>query len=290
MIRIIHALSEIGSRYRTILCDVWGVVHDGVAAFPAAVAALSDFRAGGGRVALLTNSPRPSPDLVAQLDALGVPRSAWDVVATSGDATQEALAAGLVGRRIHHVGPDRDRALFTRTAPDIPRPDVELVPLREAEGIVCTGLNDDSREGPEDYRALVLEGVSRGLPMLCANPDIVVDRGARRIWCAGAIARDYAAAGGRVLSFGKPHAPIYTLARRRLDAIGAETAAETVLAAGDGIETDIAGGIGEGLDTLFVAGGLSAGILGPGPLDPARLEALFAPHGLSPVWAIDRLR
>lgn len=294
MTRLVETLAGFAEGYEALYCDVWGVLHDGLAAFPEAVAALRGFRAGGGRVLLLTNAPRPFPEVAAQLDALGVPRDAWDAIATSGDAAQSGLAAGDVGFRVHHVGPEKDLGFFTRMAPDIrPARPIERVTLREAEGIVCTGLVDDETETPEDYRPLILEGTSRGLKMLCANPDILVHRGGRRVWCAGAIARAYAEAGGEVLYYGKPHAPIYMLAGRRLDALGgAPVSRDRILCVGDGLSTDIAGGIGEGFDTLFVTGGIAAGELGPDPRnpDPVLLERLLAAHELSPLAAIPALR
>ena len=165
---------------------------------------------------LLTNSPRPAGDVARQLDFLGAPRSCWDLVVSSGDAAQAAMAAGQFGRKVFHIGPERDLVFF-RDAEGRPL-DVERVPLEEAEGIVCTGLFDDRTETPADYRAIILYGKTKGLKLLCANPDIVVDVGDRRIYCAGAIAQAYAEAGGRSYYFGKPHPPIYALARRKLAA------------------------------------------------------------------------
>jgi HAD superfamily hydrolase (TIGR01459 family) len=216
MARIIERLEQVGNGYAALYCDLWGCLHDGVAAFPEAVAALERFKAAGGAVLLLTNSPRPRRDVMRQLALLGVPRGCYDDVVSSGDAAQAAMAAGLVGRRVHHIGPERDLVFFEdETGQPI---EVERVGLEEAEGIVCTGLFDDRSETPEDYRATILYGVNKGLKLLCANPDIVVDVGDQRIYCAGAIAAAYTDAGGTSLYFGKPHAPIYELARRRLEA------------------------------------------------------------------------
>ena len=172
--------------------------------------------------------------------------------------------------------------------------DVERVPLEEAEGIVCTGLFDDRTETPTDYRAIILYGKTKGLKLLCANPDIVVDVGDRRIYCAGAIAEAYSEAGGRSYYFGKPHPPIYTLARRKLAAaLGYELPADEILCLGDGIATDIAGAMGEGLDSLFVTGGLAAeetGTTATGGPDPARLATFLAEARLSPRLAMAFLR
>jgi HAD superfamily hydrolase (TIGR01459 family) len=291
MTEIIRSLDDIDPGYRVLYCDLWGCLHDGVRAFPAAVAALERFRAGGGTVALLTNSPRPEGSVMRQLEALGAPRSCYDLVVSSGDAAQAAMVAGQFGRRVHHIGPERDLAFFED---EQGQPfDVERVPIEEAEGIVCTGLFDDRVETPEDYRAQILYGKTKGLKLLCANPDVIVDVGDRRIYCAGAIAAAYAEAGGRSYYFGKPHPPIYALVRARLIERGIEVQPDEILCVGDGIATDIAGAMGEGLDALFVTGGLAAEETGTsataGP-DPAKLAAFLAPSRLSPKLAIGYLR
>jgi HAD superfamily hydrolase (TIGR01459 family) len=292
MTEIISSLDEIGPGYRVLLCDLWGCLHDGVRAFPAAVAALERFRARGGRVVLLTNSPRPAGDVGRQLDMLGAPRSCYDAIVSSGDAAQAAMAAGQFGRRDYHIGPERDLGFFLH--PDGSPIRVERVQLDEAEGIVCTGLFDDRTETPDDYRATILYGKTKGLRLLCANPDIVVDVGDRRISCAGAIAAAYAAAGGRSYYFGKPHPPIYALARARLrDLSGFEVPPDEVLAVGDGIATDIEGAMGENLDALFITGGLAAEETGTTPgagPDPVKLEAYLARSRLEPRLAAAYLR
>lgn len=296
MARIVGALSEVSGGYGALFCDLWGCLHDGVRAFPAAVAALRAYRAKGGIVVLLTNSPRPRSGVIVQLHALGVPDDCWDEIASSGDAAQAALVTGAVGRRVFHIGPERDLGFFTDLSPDLAEAagllsPVERVPLEAAEGIVCTGLFDDRTETPNDYRATLLLAKTKGLSLLCANPDLVVDVGDRRVYCAGAIAAAYDAMGGRSLYFGKPHPPIYDLARQRLSALtdGAEV---SVLAIGDGIATDVAGAQGEGIDTLFVTGGIAAAEFGPDPLnpDPAMLGTWLAERQLSPAYAIALLR
>lgn len=295
MAEIIASLAEIGGRYEAVFCDLWGCLHNGRRPFPAAVAALQGFRASGGAVVLLTNAPRPKPSVVAQLDGMGLPRDAWDEVVTSGDAAQYALLAGAVGQKVHHIGAEKDLPFFTDFAPDLAafaatRPPVERVALKDAEGIVCTGLRDDLSETPADYRAELLLGKTLGLPMLCANPDIVVDYGDKRLWCAGALARDYEAMGARALYFGKPHPPIYDLARRRLGAL--RQGDPQILCIGDGISTDIQGGLAEGLDTLFITGGIDAAAFGPDSdrPDPALLEAWLAERQLSASFAMGHLR
>lgn len=297
MTQIISSLAQVQDRYRAVFCDLWGCLHDGVAPFPAAVAALQGFRAAGGKVLLLTNSPRPKPSVIAQLDRLGVPRDCWDEIATSGDAAQYGLLTGAVGRRVYHLGPEKDLPFFTDFAEDLralrdgARP-IERVQLDQAEGIVCTGLFDDLTETPEDYRATLLYAKTKGLKMLCANPDISVDLGDKRIFCAGAIAQAYEQIGGEALYFGKPHPPIYDLARRRLAGLGAPLPDEDILCIGDGIATDIRGGQAEELDTLFVTGGLAAAEFGPDPAnpDPARLSAWLAEKTQNPTFAIAALR
>jgi len=285
MTRIIERLEEAG-RYRALLCDVWGCYHDGLAPYPAAMEALTRFRAAGGIVVLLTNAPRPAASVQAFLDRIGGARESYDAILSSGEACQRALGSGRHGRAFHYVGPERDLHMLG---------DIGLapVPAEAAEAILCTGLEDDATETPEDYTRRIADWAARGLPMLCANPDIVVDRGAERLWCAGAIAKAYEAAGGAVIWFGKPHSPIYEEAMRLLcELAGGPVAAPEVLAIGDGIGTDVAGAIAAGLDVAFVSGGLAAGELGSDPEcpDPARLEAYLGAHGLAPTCTIGRLR
>jgi HAD superfamily hydrolase (TIGR01459 family) len=296
MTEIIRSLADLTGRYDAVFCDLWGCLHNGKAAFPVAVAALQGFRATGGKVVLLTNAPRPKSSVVKQLDNLGVPRDAWDIVVTSGDAAQMGMLSGAVGRKVHHIGAPKDEPFFTDFAEDLAayaatQPPIIRVPLREAEGIVCTGLRDDLTETPDDYRAALLLGKTLGLPMLCANPDIVVDMGDKRVYCAGALAQAYEQLGGTALYFGKPHPPIYDLARRRLAEAGVPSDPQ-ILCIGDGISTDIQGGIGEGLDTLFITGGLEAAQFGTDVETPdkTRLDAWLADRQLSPTFAMGRLR
>ncbi len=296
MTPIIASLADISSRYDAVFCDLWGCLHNGKAPFPGAVAALQAFRANGGRVVLLTNAPRPKPSIVSQLATMGLPRDAWDEVVTSGDAAQYALITGAVGRRVHHIGALKDEPFFTTFADDLQPTVASESPiirttLEEAEGIVCTGLADDLTETPDDYRAALLFSKTMNLPMLCANPDIVVDFGDKRLYCAGAIAQAYEEMGGRVFYFGKPHPPIYDLARRRLAALTGNEEAQ-VLCIGDGISTDIQGGQSEGLDTLFITGGIAADQFGPDISNPDKglLEAWLAEKQISATYAISQLR
>lgn len=291
MTRLIASLAEMKG-YSALLCDLWGCLHDGHRPFPAAVAALQGFRARGGKVVLLTNAPRPNAAVIRQLDRMGLPRDTWDLVVSSGDAAQEGMLAGLVGRRVFHIGAEKDEPFFTEGADPAALATIARVPLSEAEGIVCTGLAQDLSETPADYAATLHAAHGLGLPMLCANPDIVVDMGEKRLWCAGALARDYEAIGGRALYFGKPHSPVYALVRRRLAEIGGDAPDDRILAVGDGIDTDIRGGLAEGIDTLYVTGGIHAADFGPDPEAPGpdRLDAWLDARQVSPTAAIARLR
>lgn len=293
MSQIIHSLADISARYDTLLCDLWGCLHNGKTPFPAAVAALQAFRARGGTVALLTNAPRPNRFVIEQLDRLGVPRDAWDLVVSSGDAAQIAMLSGAVGQRVHHIGPEKDDGFFTALPADMSEAlTITRVPLEEAEGIVCTGPFDELDETPEDYRARFLYAKAKGLTLLCANPDIVVDMGETRIYCAGALAQLYDEMGGASLYYGKPHAPIYELTRARLAAAGHDSDPAGMLAVGDGFFTDVQGGTGEGIDTLFVTGGIEAARFGgdvENP-DPAKLDAWLATQAFRPTYSIGRLR
>ncbi len=292
MTRIVQSLADISAPYDAIFCDLWGCLHNGVAPFAEAVAALTAFRAGGGKVVLLTNAPRPSHYVQAGLERMGVPQAAYDLVVSSGDAAQDAMFAGAVGRKVWHLGPEKDEGFFT----DVPaawqgQPGVERVAFDAAEGIICTGPFDELNEVPEDYRPRFLLAKTRGLPMLCANPDIVVDMGETRIYCAGALAALYEDMGGKTMYFGKPHPPIYDLARRRLAAIGGGDDSR-ILAIGDGINTDVAGAVGEGMDVLFVTSGLAADQFGPDleAPDAELLATWLGARQQDPQFTIGRLR
>lgn len=292
MTRIVQSLAEISAPYDALFCDLWGCLHNGVAPFPEAVAALQGFRATGGKVVLLTNAPRPAPFVIATLDRMGVPQDAYDLVVSSGDAAQDAMFAGAVGRKIWHLGPEKDVGFFEQIPAEWQgRAEIERVSFEEAEGIICTGPFDEINEVPEDYRARFLLAKGRGLPMLCANPDIVVDLGERRIYCAGALAALYEEMGGEAMYFGKPHPPIYDLARRKLAAIGGVEDGR-ILAIGDGINTDVAGAVGEGIDALFVTGGLAVDQFGADPEAPEAelLVTWLAARQQDPLYSIGKLR
>lgn len=279
----IDSLQQIEGRYAVILSDVWGVVHNGVRAFADASAALAAARAHGLAVVLITNAPRPRREVQAQLDILGVPREAYDRIVTSGDVTRDLIKVGP--RRIFHLGPERDLAIYDGL-------DVDIVEEFEASTVVCTGLFDDDVETPDDYADMLRRLRARDLPFICANPDIVVEKGDRLIWCAGALARDYAQLGGRTQIAGKPHRPIYLAA---LDAaaevLGRPVAEKEALAIGDGVLTDVKGAEQNGIDILYVTGGIHAREYGETlEPDPALLATFLEKHGHHPVAVIPRLR
>ena len=290
MTEMITSLAQIARRYDAVFCDLWGCLHNGKTAFPAAVAALQGFRAVGGKVILLTNAPRPKPSVVNQLDAMGVPRDAWDEVVTSGDATQYALFSGTWSRA-HFIGALKDEPFFTDFPDDLTPAPLTRVSIEEAEVVICTGLAHDLTETPQDYRLPLMRAKNAELTLLCANPDIIVDYGDKRLYCAGALAEAYEAMGGKTMYFGKPHPPVYDLARRRLAALGTRPDPQ-ILCIGDGIGTDIQGGMAEGLDTLFVTGGISAADFGPDSDNPNKdlLESWLTARQMSATFAIPKLQ
>lgn len=260
------------------ICDIWGVVHNGLAAFPTAVDACIKFRARGGTVLLLTNAPRPAGPVREQLDRLAVPAEAYDAVLTSGDLTLRLIAAHR-GQPLAHLGPDRDRGLFTSEKP-------LMASLEEARVIVCSGLYDDERETAEDYRGRLSGPASRGVPMICANPDVTVARGDRIIPCAGAIAALYETLGGPVIYAGKPYLPVYERALEMIAQVrGKPVAKAATLAIGDGINTDIKGALAAGIRPVFV----SSPVHMHEPLTPASLERAMAALPGRPIAAMSAL-
>jgi len=280
---MIDTLDALVGRYEAILSDVWGVVHNGVRSSPEACAALARARSKGLPVVLITNAPRPRDDVEAQLRSLGVPRDTYDQLITSGDVTRDLIAAGP--RRIFHLGPDRDMTIYEGL-------DVEPSDEFEADAVVCTGFFDDDTETPDDYAEMLRRFRSRDLPFICANPDIVVERGDALVWCAGALARDYGQLGGRTLIAGKPHRPIYDAAlKATAHILGHEVERSSVLAIGDGVMTDVKGAEQAGLDVLYVSAGIHAREYGEThEPDLDRLAAFLDKHGHHPVAIIPRLR
>jgi HAD superfamily hydrolase (TIGR01459 family) len=277
-IPIVSGIAALTQSRRAWIVDIWGVMHNGARAFPDAVEACRRFRASGGTVLLLSNAPRPFPDVVTHLRQLGVPDDAYDGGVTSGDVTRVLMAAEA-GRAFLHIGPERDNGLFD----GLP---VSKAGAREADAVLCSGLWDDTRETPDDYTQLFEPLVARALPMICANPDIKVERGDKLIYCAGALAQRYAEMGGKVTYAGKPHRPAYERAFAKLAELrGAAVPVSEIIAIGDGVETDIRGGCAAGLDTVMIA---SAVHLQQG-LTPESLHALFDPRDFAPTVAMPAL-
>ena len=284
MTRLIDGLACVASDYDVLLCDVWGVIHNGRESFPAACAALARWRAEHGPVLLISNSPRPGPEVAAQLDGLAVPRDSWTRIVTSGDATRGLLRERAPGPA-WRIGPPRDGPLYAGLG-------LVFSGLDEARFIACTGPDDDEVETPEDYRAVLTGAAARDLEMVCANPDRVVQRGDRLIFCGGALADLYEHLGGRVVMAGKPFAPIYELAFTLADeALGRACERSRILAIGDGLATDITGAQAQGLDRLFIAAGIHAAeVSGPdGALSARAVEELLAAAGLSADFAMGDL-
>jgi HAD superfamily hydrolase (TIGR01459 family) len=275
--------STLASAYDVVLCDVWGVVHNGVVAFTDACNALTRFRRQGGTVILITNAPRPAAGVMTLLDRLDVPRAAYDAIVSSGDVTR-AIIAARAGQGAFHVGPERDVPIFDGLG-------MSLAPVESADYVVCSGLFDDTTESPQDYVALIATMRERGLTMVCANPDLVVERGDKLVYCAGAIADLYAAAGGSVLYAGKPYRPIYEQALGAARSVrGQETEHGRLLAVGDSVRTDLKGAAAFGIDCLFVTGGIHAEELGGRDRpDAAALGDIFAAAGLAPKAVMQRL-
>ena len=281
-IREIRGLSEVAGDYRAILCDVWGVIHNGRRAFDAACDALVRFREGGGKVVLITNAPVPNAQVIRYFQPLGVPEEAYDACVSSGDATRAELLRHR-DDRIWLIGADSsfdgDRALWQGL-------DLNFVETAAAVVILCMGMDDNVNDDPEDYRERIRPGVVAGLTMICANPDIQVRVGDRLVWCAGALARIYEEEGGQVIYPGKPHPVIYRLARDVITEMGVEVADPQLLTIGDGPITDIRGANNEGLDSLYVGSGLAADDSG----DFAEMtRARLAEAGVSATYAMPSL-
>ncbi|TDR93048.1 TIGR01459 family HAD-type hydrolase [Enterovirga rhinocerotis] len=281
---LISGLASIVDRYDVLLCDIWGVLHDGVAAHAGAGKALSSARESGRHVILVSNAPRPGSSVIAMLDGMGVPTSAHDGIVTSGDLTR-AFLDERPGTKVVHIGPAHDRVLFDGL-------DIVMCDVEHADIVICTDLVDELTETPEDYREVLASIASRRLPLVCANPDIVVEHGDRLVWCAGSVARLYEEMGGEVIYFGKPHALIYAEAIRRAEAISGRAATKKrVLCIGDALHTDITGACAAGFDSLFIAGGIHAKELGAVNGAQPQLSALarLFPGAIRPSFVIEKL-
>jgi HAD superfamily hydrolase (TIGR01459 family) len=268
---VLRGLAGLAGKYDVILCDVWGVLHNGLTAFPKAAGALRQFRARGGKVVLLTNSPNPSRLVVTQLDRLGVSRQAYDAIVSSGDVTVSLLIE-RGGQGLFRLGPPEETALFEEVLA-LRGEALRQVPLKQAQFVLCTGLVDPYRETPEDYDAILAAMHARRLELICANPDIVVEDNGRLFYCAGAIAERYAEAGGKVIQAGKPCAPIYARALELARGPGERIIGPSkVLVIGDAMHTDIKGGHNQGFDSLFVTSGIHREVL-HGAAEDAALDA-----------------
>jgi HAD superfamily hydrolase (TIGR01459 family) len=273
---LIPNFSVLAPDYDVLLSDVWGVIHNGIAAHPHACDALMRMRARGGVVILITNAPRPSEVVSRQLERLHVPRETYDAIVSSGDVTRSVIEQRR-GQSLYHLGPERDRSIFSGL-------DVKFAPPEKADYVVCSGLEDDESETPEDYRPRLEFMLARNLFMVCGNPDVVVERGSTLVYCAGAIADLYATMGGQVLYAGKPYKPIYEMALAKAEsAAGRKVALSRVLAVGDSVRTDLEGARTMGVDFLFVTSGIHAEELGSREQpDSAALSAAFNAAGGMP--------
>jgi len=277
----IASLQDIVSHYDVILCDVWGVLHNGVSAFADASIALRAARENGLTVVLITNSPRPHPGVMRQIEGLGVLPDAYDRIVTSGDVTRAVVASRP--KQVYFIGADRDHPLLDGLG-------TMLVGEDEAEIVVCAGFVDDENETPEMYRELLARLATRQLPMICANPDLVVERGHRLIPCAGALAELYEELGGDTRIAGKPHKPIYSAALATAEQSRGPVDHARVLAIGDGMPTDVRGAISEGLELLYISAGIHARDYMDGDwTDEARLDAFLEHHQARPRWWMPRL-
>lgn len=278
-IEIVQSVAPFAERTGAWLVDIWGVMHNGVTPFVPAYEACQIFRDAGGLVVLVSNSPRPHQAVAAQLDRIGVPRTAYDAIVSSGDVARTLIEA-YAGRSVFHIGPERDLPIFAGI-------DVQRVGVEQADAAVCTGLLDDERETPDDYADTLAACATRALPMICANPDLTVERGGRIIYCAGALAQAYEGLGGKVTYAGKPYLPIYERTFAILEGLraGASDRAR-LLAIGDGVNTDLAGAAAAGVPALFVASGVHVN----GALDARALDGLFPPGAPRPIAAMPRLQ
>jgi HAD superfamily hydrolase (TIGR01459 family) len=281
-IPVLDSMASLARRYDVWLTDIWGVMHNGLCPFPQAVEACRVFREGGGLVILISNAPRPRETVAEQLLAVGVPDDCYDGIATSGDVTR-TLIAGYAGRTVYHIGPARDLPIFDDLGVTLGKPENAAV-------VVCSGLWDDDTETPADYADQLAHLRALALPMICANPDLTVERGERLLYCAGAIAQAYGQLGGEVIYAGKPYKPIYELALALVMAKrGAAIPRHRIIAIGDGIRTDMAGAAAQNIDSVFVASAVHVNGGRMAEFDAALLGGLFAQCKARPVAALRHL-
>jgi HAD superfamily hydrolase (TIGR01459 family) len=279
-IPVLTSISSISSDRKAWLCDVWGVLHDGVNTFAPAIEACQAFRRQGGQVLLISNSPRPSADVLAHLRSLGIVEACFDALITSGDVTR-ALVEVYAGQAIFHLGPERDKGLFEGL-------NINFAPASKATALVCTGFFDEDREMPEGYDKMLAAFAARSVPMICANPDLYVERGSKLLPCAGLLANRYEALGQTVMQAGKPYPPIYRMAFK---ALSGPLRKGEMLAIGDGVDTDIKGAGLQGIDAVYVASRVHMGNAGSSEsLSSAALDQLFAGRSQRPAAALAKLR
>lgn len=277
-IPLLTSVSALAATSDAWICDIWGVLHNGVAPFLAAAAAAKAFRERGGTICLLTNAPRPHGSVIDQMRGIGVPDGTFDAIVTSGDLTR-ALITARPDKRLFHLGPPKDAPIFEGL-------DVKFVGADEADFVVCSGYYDDDVETPDDYADMLATFRRNAATMVCANPDIFVERGHRLVYCAGALAEAYEKLGGKVIYAGKPHLPAYEMAHAAVERLrGGKVAKDRILAIGDGLRTDMAGAVNFGVRSLFIGSALHA----KGPLDAAALDTLFKDRPVKPVAAMDGL-
>jgi HAD superfamily hydrolase (TIGR01459 family) len=278
----INLLADISAKYQAIFCDVWGVVHNGIVPFQQSVDAMIAARNSGLKVVLVTNAPRPYPSVVEQLGEIGVDPAAYDAIVTSGDVTRALIANAAP--KILHIGTKKEAVLFDGLQ-------VELVDEATAQTVVVTGLNNDDIETPENYADTLARLKARNIPMICANPDVKVERGDKMVWCGGALARDYAAIGGETGIAGKPHHLIYEAAHKIANELTGKTLSKAIiLAIGDGLFTDIKGASDYGVDALYIAAGVHVHEYAhDGMIDEAAMKAFVKQHGFAPVASMARL-
>lgn len=280
--RALAGLSEIADGYDALLVDVWGVLHNGRETFAPAVDACRRFRAERGPVVLISNAPAPRRFVERVFEQIGETMDFYDGVATSGDAVRAELAARAPGPAFK-LGPDWDDRLYDETG-------LAFADFESAAFISCTGLVEDERETPADYAELLAKARARDMEMVCANPDVVVQRGDRLIYCAGALAQAYQALGGKVVMAGKPYAPIYRLAYAAAEAAsGRPVDKARTLAVGDGPDTDMLGATNQGLDGLFIAGGVASGEFEGEGFSPERARAVLLAKGRRAAYAMAAL-
>ena len=283
----IAGLSTVVGRYDGMILDLWGVIHDGERPYPGVVECLDRLTAAGKRLCLLSNAPRRTGGVIAKLAGMGIGPERYRHVMTSGEATYEALRDrndpwhAALGTRLYHMGPERDVDVYDGLPYAVAgRPE-------EADFVLNTGIVDFD-EGLDDYAPALQACRDRGLPMVCANPDLVVMVGERLVICAGTLAARYEAMGGTVFHHGKPHAPVY----HRCLALMGITNKRRILAVGDSLRTDVAGANAAGIDSALVTGGIHREELGGAwgtAADPERLAAAIEASGHLPTWALPRL-